>query len=215
MDDEVQALVAEQIAYYRAHAPDYDVAYPGQDWDECIEELPVAGDVLELACGTGHWTPLLAARARSVTALDAAPEVLDLARRRVRGLPVEFIQTDVFTWQPSRRFDTVFFAFWLTHVPPARFAAFWSMVGRALTPGGWVCFIDDRDQERANERFVTDQATPAVWRPLRDGTEHRVVKVYYTPGELAARLAELGWSAYIRETSPPLLVGTARRTSSL
>jgi demethylmenaquinone methyltransferase/2-methoxy-6-polyprenyl-1,4-benzoquinol methylase len=213
MDDEVQALLAEQIAYYRAHAPDYDDAYPGQDWDDSIEELPVAGDVLELACGTGHWTPLLAARARSVTALDAAPEVLALARRRVRGLPVEFIQTDVFGWQPSRRFDTVFFAFWLTHVPPARFAAFWSMVGRALAPGGWVCFIDDPDQERVNERFVPDQAAPAVWRPLGDGSEHRVVKVYYTPAELAARLAELGWSADIRETSAPLLVGTARRTS--
>jgi len=53
-----------------------------------------------------------------VTALDAAPEALALARQRVRGLPVEFIQTDVFTWQPSRRFDTVFFGFWLTHVPP-------------------------------------------------------------------------------------------------
>jgi hypothetical protein len=58
---------------------------------------------------------------------------------------------------------------------------------------------------------VTGQATPAVWRPLRDGTEHRVVKVYYTPGELAARLAELGWSAEIRGTRPRLLVGTARR----
>jgi SAM-dependent methyltransferase len=119
MDDQVQALVAEQIAYYRAHAADYDVAYVGNDdWDRCVEELPVAGDVLELACGTGHWTPLLAARARSVTAVDAAPEVLVLARQRARGLPVEFIQTDVFAWQPPRRYDTVFFAFWLTHVPP-------------------------------------------------------------------------------------------------
>src|SRR5215207_5422756 len=117
MDDEVQALVAEQIAYYRAHATDYDVAYLGQDWDSCIEELPIAGDVLELACGTGHWTPLLAARARSVTALDAAPEALALARQRVQGLPVEFMQTDVFAWEPPRRYDTVFFAFWLTHVP--------------------------------------------------------------------------------------------------
>lgn len=159
MDDEVQALVAEQVAYYRAHAPNYDVAYLGRDWDRCIEELPIAGDVLELACGTGHWTPLLAARARSVTALDAAPEAL------------------------------------------------------ALAPGGWVCFIDDRDQERASERFVPDQAAPAVRRPLRDGSEHRVVKVYYAPDALTARLAELGWSAEIRETSTPLLVGTARRTS--
>jgi hypothetical protein len=55
--DEVQTLVAEQVAYYRAHAPDYDDAYLGKDWDRCVEELPIAGDVLELACGTGHWTP--------------------------------------------------------------------------------------------------------------------------------------------------------------
>jgi trans-aconitate methyltransferase len=123
-----------------------------------------------------------------VTAVDAAPEMLALARQRVGDLPVEFIEADVFAWMPPRRYDTVFFAFWLTHVPLARFAAFWSMMG-------------------------ADQATPAVWRRLRDGSEHRVVKVYYSPAELTARLAELGWSAEIRETSTPLLVGTARRIS--
>jgi SAM-dependent methyltransferase len=213
MNDDVQALVAEQVAYYRARAPDYDDAYLGKDWDRCIDQLPISGDVLELACGTGHWTPLLAARARSVTAVDAAPEVLALARQRVRGLPVEFIQADVFGWQPPRRYDTVFFAFWLTHVPPARFAAFWSMVGMALAPGGRVCFVDDSDRARAGERVVPDQATPAVWRRLGDGSEHRVVKVYYSPAGLAARLAELGWSAGIHETGTPLLVGTAQRAS--
>jgi SAM-dependent methyltransferase len=217
MDDEVQALVAEQIAYYRAHALDYDNDIAGLhlDWSQAIDELPIAGDVLELACGSGRWTRLLAARARSVTAVDAAPQMLALARQRVGNLPVEFIEADVFAWQPPRRYDTAFFAFWLTHVPPARFAAFWSMAGAALAPGGRVCFVDDSDRGRAGERVVADQATPAVWRRLRDGSEHRVVKVYYSPAELAARLAELGWSAAIRETGTPLLVGTARRTSDL
>jgi SAM-dependent methyltransferase len=212
MDDAVRALVAEQIAYYRAHAPDYDndIADLHPEWSQAIDELPITGDILELACGSGRWTPLLAARARSVTAVDAAPEMLAMARQRVGNLPVEFIEADVFAWEPPRRYDTVFFAFWLTHVPLARFAAFWSMVGSALAPGGRVCFVDDTDRERAGERVVADQATPAVWRRLRDGSEHRVVKVFYKPGELAARLAELGWSAEIRESSTPLLVGTAR-----
>jgi ubiquinone/menaquinone biosynthesis C-methylase UbiE len=107
MDDEVEALLAEQLAYYRAHAPDYDIAYLGKAWDRRIDELPITGHVLELARGTGHPTPLLAARARSVTAIDAAPEVLALARRRVRDLPVQFIQADVVGWQPPRRYDTV------------------------------------------------------------------------------------------------------------
>jgi hypothetical protein len=116
-------------------------------------------------------------------------------------------------WQPPRRYETVFFAFWLTHVPPVRFANFWSMVGTALTPGGRG-LLRRRQRPRTRGRtFCPDQATPAVWRRLGDGSEHRVVKVYYTPGQLTARLAELGWSADVRKTSTPLLVGTARTTS--
>jgi hypothetical protein len=124
-------------------------------------------------------------------------------------LPITGDEADVFAWEPPRRYDTVFFAFWLTHVPPARFAGFWSMVGRALAPGGRVCFLDDSGQGRAGERFVSGQATPAVWRRLRDGSEHRVVKVYYSPAELAARPAELGWSAEIREVMAGEISGMA------
>ena len=43
----------------------------------------VTGDVLELACGPGTWTASLLARDSSVTAIDAAPEMLAIARARV------------------------------------------------------------------------------------------------------------------------------------
>jgi len=33
-----------------------------------------------------------------------------VARQRVRDLPVDFVEADVFGWQPPRRHDTVFFA---------------------------------------------------------------------------------------------------------
>jgi SAM-dependent methyltransferase len=216
MDDQTDALLAEQLAYYRAHAPDYELAYAGKSWDHCIDELPITGDVLELACGTGYWTRMLAARARSVTAVDAAPEALALARQRVSQdtpVAVEFVQADLFDWRPPRRYDTVFFAFWLTHVPPARLAAFWSLVASALTPGGQACFLDDSIHQREHERVQPGRAVPTVWRPLRDGSDHSVVKVFYEPADLAAKLAGLGWSASIREASvggwTPLLVGTA------
>jgi demethylmenaquinone methyltransferase/2-methoxy-6-polyprenyl-1,4-benzoquinol methylase len=39
-------------------------------------------DVLELACGTGYWTALIAPLARSVFATDAGSEVLALARSK-------------------------------------------------------------------------------------------------------------------------------------
>jgi SAM-dependent methyltransferase len=114
-----------------------------QHWDRFLDELPITGHVLELACGTGHWTPLLAARARSVTAIDAAPEMLVVARQRVTGLPVELVVADVFGWRPPRRYDTVFFGFWLAHVPPAR-----------LPPSGLRSL-----------RHWPRTAAPASWRP--------------------------------------------------
>jgi demethylmenaquinone methyltransferase/2-methoxy-6-polyprenyl-1,4-benzoquinol methylase len=170
MDDDVQALVAGQVAYYRARAPDYDDVYLGKDWDRCIEELPITGDVLELACGSGHWTRLLAARARSVTAIDAAPEMLALARQHAKDLAVEFIQADVFAWQPPRRYDTVFFAFWLTHVPPARFAGFWSMVGMDLAPGGRVALLTTATENaRANASCLTRRRRPSGGTPASIG----------------------------------------------
>jgi hypothetical protein len=46
MDDDVTMLLAEQIADYRAHAPDYDIVYLDKAWDRSIDELPITGDVL-------------------------------------------------------------------------------------------------------------------------------------------------------------------------
>jgi trans-aconitate methyltransferase len=60
-----------------------------------------------------------------VTALDAAPEMLALARNRVADPRVKFVCADLFTWRPDRRYDVVFFGFWLSHVPLERFAALW------------------------------------------------------------------------------------------
>src|ERR1044071_474801 len=144
--DELDERLRKQATYYRAFARQYDGAYEMREDLRSLEGLadglPIAGEVLELACGTGQWTRLLAGRGHRVTAVDAAPEMLALARERVAGLDVEFVEADLFDWRPPRRFDTVFFCFWLSHVPLERFEGFWRMVGDALKPGGHACFID-------------------------------------------------------------------------
>ncbi len=109
------AVLQKQVAYYRERAVDYlDQARRVQGFDELGEALLAFrpfGDVLELACGPGTWTPMLMRTAATVTAVDAASEMLDQARRRVGESPVRFVQADVFSWRPDRRYDTVFFGF--------------------------------------------------------------------------------------------------------
>ncbi|WP_409473334.1 class I SAM-dependent methyltransferase [Streptomyces sp. HC307] len=217
MDDD--ALLAEQRAYYRAAAPEYDRPYAEyealQQLLAVVDDLPIAGDVLELACGTGQWTPRLAARARSVTAVDAATEVLALARARTTSPTVQFIEADLFQWQPPRRYDTVFFAFWLSHIPPTRLPDFWNTVSAALAPGGKAIFIDDGPAAAAYEEVLTNQPTPAALRRLDDGSQYRIVKVFHDAQTLTDDLTALGWSVHIQTKAgnfigiaePPTTVG--------
>jgi demethylmenaquinone methyltransferase/2-methoxy-6-polyprenyl-1,4-benzoquinol methylase len=200
LDDD--ALLAEQMAYYRVGAAEYDRPYAErEDLQELlavVDDLPIAGDVLELACGTGQWTPLLAARAQSVTAVDAAAEVLALARARIASPTVQFLEADLFEWQPPRRYDIVFFAFWPSHVPPARLPGFWNTVAAALAPGGKAIFIDDGPAAAAEEEVLANLPAPAALRRLDDGSQYRIVKVFHDVRTLTDDLTALGWSVRIR-----------------
>jgi demethylmenaquinone methyltransferase/2-methoxy-6-polyprenyl-1,4-benzoquinol methylase len=218
MDSEDDTLLAEQIAYYRAGAREYDRPYAErEDLQRLLavaDDLPIVGDVLELACGTGQWTPLLAARARSVTALDTAAEVLALARARTASSSVQFLQADVFEWEPPRRYDTVFFAFWLSHVPPTRLPDFWNTVAAMLMPGGKAVFIDDGPAEAAGEDVLVDQPVPAVLRRLDDGSRYRIVKVFHDARVLTGDLTALGWSARVRTMEGNFIAGVAQPPTS-
>lgn len=206
------AILAQQRAYYRAAAAQYDRPYTQVPYmrrlPTVLDDLPVAGDVLELACGTGQWTVPLAARARSVTAVDASAEVLAVARERNPSPHVRFVQADLFAWKPPRRYDTVFFAFWLSHVPPARFGGFWDAVAGMLVPGGAAIFVDDGPPVAAQEEGVVDGPVPTVLRRLDDSTGYRIVKVFHDAATLTGDLAALGWSARIRAIDPNI-VGVA------
>jgi SAM-dependent methyltransferase len=211
IDDE--GILAEQADYYRTCAREYDRAYAErEDLRELlatVDGLPIVGDVLELACGTGQWTPRLAARARSVTAIDASSEMLSIAGERVSSAKVAFVQADVFGFRPNRRYDTVFFGFWLSHVPPARMAGFWENLATVLEPGGRVIFVDDGPAGAAAEEVLHDLPTPAAMRQVDNGLRYRIVKVFYDVGQLTGDLAALGWSAQIHATVENYIVGVA------
>lgn len=227
-DDE---LLAEQRSFYRARAPEYDEWWKregrydrgeelAEQWLEQVAHVESelasfnpTGDVLELAGGTGWWTERLARTADRLTVVDASPETLAINRERVRRDDVEYVVADLFAWQPERSFDVVFFSFWLSHVPRSRFGPFWDLVRRSLAPGGRVFLIDNHNDDShpgwaVKDPFVQEYGPDLHLRRLSDGSEYRVVKVMYEPGELQALLEADGWNASIAAT-PWLLYGDA------
>ena len=213
-DDELGQLLAEQIAYYRARAPEYldgVLDLPGgSEIEAALDAFAPAGDVLELACGPGSWTTRLLQDATSVTAVDAAPEMLAIARKTVGDDDrLRFVLADLFSWRPDRRYDVVFFGFWLSHVPLERFAAFWALVEDCLAPGGRVFFADDA--YLTSDELLEGEASSTIRRRLRDGSTYRAVKVPHTPDALERRLAELGWDIAVSPTAGPFYWGAGGR----
>jgi SAM-dependent methyltransferase len=229
-------LLDDQIAYYRARAAEYDAWWfrtgrfdRGTDnnaaWraEVGVVETAVAemlaktrpSTVLELACGTGLFTRHLAPRVAAVTAVDASPEVIAINRSRVALPNVRYVQADLFAFESDTRYDCVFMSFWLSHVPHARFDAFWSMVRRALAPGGFAYVIDsahDPTSTAANHP-TPDRHAGIVTRKLDDGREFRIVKVFWEPAALADRLRALGFEADIGATARYFIYGSARKKS--
>jgi demethylmenaquinone methyltransferase/2-methoxy-6-polyprenyl-1,4-benzoquinol methylase len=226
-------VLQQQVDYYRARAAEYDAWWyrtgrfdrgkeNNRAWraDVAVVESAVAAmlaatrpsSVLELACGTGLFTRHLAPRVDHVTAVDAAPEVIAINRERVAARNVDYIEADIFAWQPPARYDCVFMSFWLSHVPSTRFAAFWSMVRRALAPDGIAYVVDsahDPTSTAANHP-PPDRHAGVVTRRLDDGREFRIVKVFHEPSPLAATLDALGFTARIAQTQRYFIYGDVR-----
>lgn len=104
----------------------------------------------------------------------------------------------------------MFFGFWFSHVPPERFASFWSTVATALRPDGRVMFVDDG--HRTSDELVEGPESSIIERRLRDGRRFRAVKVALDPISLEHSLGKLGWAIEVRPLAGPFLFGLGRRT---
>ena len=219
----------ELVAYYEARAPEYDDWYlrrgryergPIHDaaWNaeldaagRWLDSLPISGQIVELAAGTGWWSPLLAAKGE-LSIYDAAEAPLDRARDRLlaHGLRAHIHTRDAWA-EPDRQVDALFVGFWLSHVERDRLGAFLDLARRWLRDGGTFAFIDSLPDPQSG---AADHAPPAADRSVRkldDGREFEIVKVYYTPPELEAALLEAGFvAAEVTTTGRFFVLGTAK-----
>ncbi|HET8551256.1 MAG TPA: methyltransferase domain-containing protein [Gammaproteobacteria bacterium] len=234
MTPETSSGLREQLDYYRARATEYDqwwlregrydrgAALNAQWFDEAaavsaaLAAFRPAGNVLEIACGTGIWTEKLLPFADRLTALDGSAEMLAMNAQRLQSRRVDYIEADLFQWRPTQRFDTVFFSFWLSHVPPERFAQFWELVRSCLAPSGRVFFIDSCREETstANDHRLPAPESKQLRRRLNDGREFQIYKIFYAAANLTERLAEAGWHFDIRQTERYFIYGCGQPCDS-
>ena len=233
MESETHQLLQEQIEYYRARAPEFDQLYrregqydlgekSNEQWyaeleavKRAITESVVPGNTLELACGTGVWTQFILEHAVDLTAVDSSPEMIELHRQRLDSRSVKYVRADLFDWRPTERYDFVFFAFWLSHVPEEKFEPFWEMVSSALMPGGKFFFVDNlvSSQQTSKGSQSAQGSESAMTRRLNDGREFRIVKLYHKPATLQQRLEEMGWDARIESTDNYFVYGSGSLNS--
>lgn len=197
-------LVEEINRYYDARAPWHDqyMRYESIEGMEALlspiidtlAEMISDKSVLEVACGTGNWTQILAKRACSVTAVDISPNALEIARRKLSLCSnVSLIQGDAYDLQNvGGTFDVVFAADWWSHIPNGLLSVFLDSATKKLRPDSRAIFIDMSFREgfaRETCRYDADNNRISL-RRLPDGSEFEVVKNFPSESELRRILAD-------------------------
>jgi len=79
---------------------------------EDMSVLPEHGSALDIGCGTGSLTSMLASKCSDVLGLDISPGMLSVAKERCSGLRnVELLCQGWEGFSPERRYDLVFSSF--------------------------------------------------------------------------------------------------------
>ena len=177
--------------YYAQRAPEYERIYqkPERQADlralrEFVAQTFAGRRVLEIACGTGWWTEVLAGSANSVLATDINDEVLSIARTKPFGdATISFQRCDAFQLeQAAGSFDAALAVFWWSHLTRSELEQFLKTLYRRLEPESIVVFIDNI--------FVPGSSTPISRRDeegntyqqrrLDDGSTTEVLKNFPT-----------------------------------
>ena len=195
-------MSTDRIAeYYAQRAPEFDASAGYTDPVAEERRAPIkAGfrrllrghDVLEVACGTGYWTAVVAETARSVLATDINPPVLAIARERCRLLlNVEFMEADAYSLEGvPGDFTAACSFFWWELMPRERVRPFLLALHSKLAPGALVLFADHLPYEGRVRRENADGDTIEE-RVLRDGRHFEVVKNFYTRQQIAEVLRDM------------------------
>lgn len=209
-------LIGEMNRYYDRHAPWHDGCM-GYTSNTAMEELlkPIIDSieryvdgkrVLEIACGTGNWTQVLAKRASSVTAIDISSAALEIARtKEYVNDNVTFNTADAYTLEGvGGSYEMGFAADWWSHVPKSALPEFLDRFHSKLVGGARVVVLDmslRKEFEDESSHYDSD-GNRISRRSLPDGNNFDVVKNFPAKSELARVLDSISLDFEYHEYGP-------------
>jgi SAM-dependent methyltransferase len=166
-------LNTDMLAYYAQCVDTHDKIYaqPERQDDlavlhERVNEVLHGHRVLEIACGTGYWTELIASVAVSVLATDMSPVML--ARAKARNLPVDKVQfalKNAFALQLDQPFSACFAGCFWSHVKRQEQEGFLRKLHEKLGKDALLVMIDNS--------YVEEDDIPIARTDL-EGNTHQI-----------------------------------------
>ena len=193
-------MITEQSAqFYAKSASNHDRVYdkPERLHDLAAMRTHVADAlrghvVLELACGTGYWTSIIAASADSVVATDINAEMIALAK--LRALPSDKVTLRVADANALPddigSFTAVFIGFWWSHVKRETQERFLAQL-RAKLGDILIVLLDDAYVEGSSETVARTDMEGNTYqiRVAPDGERYEIPKTYPSDSALRKKLA--------------------------
>ncbi len=203
--------------YYARRAGYYERVYhkPERQADLRAMEAWLAGPfagrrVLEVACGTGWWTPHGARDAAAWLATDINPETMAIARAKALPACVRLAEVDAYTLDgldgavsgAAPSFDAAFAGCWWSHVPLQRLGSWLALLHTRLASGARVVFLDNSFVQTSSTPIARrdDAGNTYQLRTLDDGGMHEVLKNFPSAANATAllgpRARQVQWTDY-------------------
>ena len=158
-----------------------------------LQDIFAGKNLLEIACGTGYWTEILAKTAHSIFATDINDSVLEVAKsKNYYPATVRFEKGDLFHLPDMDEFEGLFGGFIWSHIKLQELGTFISITNQQVKKGGVVVFMDNNYVEGSNLPICErdDFGNTYQIRTLEDGTTHKVVKNFPTEYFIRQNLEE-------------------------
>jgi SAM-dependent methyltransferase len=159
---------------------------------ERIAQLVRGQTVLELACGTGYWTEVIAATADKVLATDILDEMIDRARtRRFPEGKVSFRRVDGLDLPDDLgTFSCVFIGFWWSHLKRDEQDALLTQLRVRLGHDVTLILLDDAYVEGSSTTIARTDAQGNTYEIVAapDGERFELPKNYPADSALRKRL---------------------------